>query len=145
LAIAYPLLAHWAAVRNSLPWTVTAIGALAGMMLLPALSRGSRGAWMAAVIVAAGLWQLSRTSLAMLPLYIAPVLMPSFLACLFGASLKRGATPVIEQIIRLIHPPEQPPGPDVWQYARRLTQLWTLLFVLLASTNLLLAVFAEPD
>lgn len=145
LAIAYPLLAHWAAVRNSLAWTLSAIGALAGMMLLPAMLRGSRGAWVAAAAVAIGLWQLSQLSLAMLPLYIAPVLMPTFLACLFGSSLRRDATPVIERIIRLMHPPQQPPGAAVWPYARRLTQLWTVMFILLASTNLLLAIFAEPD
>lgn len=145
LAIAYPLLAHLAAVRHSLTWTVAAIAALAGMMLLPALVRGSRGAWLAAAIIAAALWKLSQLSLAMLPLYIAPVLMPTFMACLFGASLRTGATPIIEQIIHLMHPPNGSSDAAICHYARRLTQLWTLLFILLASTNLLLATLAEPD
>lgn len=145
LAVAYPLLAHWAAVRNSLPWTIAALGALTSMMLLPAMVRGSWRAWLMALIIGGTLWLLSRLSLAMLPLYIAPVLMPTFLACLFGASLQRHSTPLIEQVIRVMHADEAPPRAEVWQYARRLTQLWTLMFIALALTNLLLAWCAEPD
>jgi uncharacterized membrane protein len=157
LALAYPLVAHFAVVRNSMALIVVALALLIVVPMLPALTRGSVAAWIAVPIIAAGLWWVSRSTHATLPLYIAPVLVPGFMAGVFGSSLLSGQTPVIEQLIRLIEAdaPQHAaqngrshgdvPEEEVWAYARALTLSWTLLFVAICITNLVLALLAEPD
>jgi uncharacterized membrane protein len=145
LALAYPLVAHFAVVRNSMALIIVALALLVVVAMLPALVRGNATAWLALPVVAAVLWSLSRSTHATLPLYIAPVLVPGFMAGVFGSSLFAGQTPIIEQLIRLMGRPEETPEEEVWAYARTLTVAWTTLFVLLSTTNLLLALLAEPD
>lgn len=145
LALAYPLVAHFAVVRNSMALIIVALALLVVVAMLPALVRVNATAWLALPVVAAALWSLSRSTHATLPLYIAPVLVPGFMAGVFGSSLFSGQTPLIEQLIRLMGRPEETPEEQVWAYARTLTAAWTTLFVLLSTTNLLLALLAEPD
>jgi uncharacterized membrane protein len=145
LALAYSLVAHFAVVRNSMALIVVALALLIVVALLPALVRGSVPAWLTLPLAAAGLWWVSRSAHATLPLYIAPVLVPGFMAGAFGSSLLAGQTPVIEQLIRLMEPPEHAPEQAVWAYARSLTLAWTILFVLLSTTNLGLALLAAPN
>jgi uncharacterized membrane protein len=145
LAVAYPVVAHLAVVRASITLTVTAIALLIAVAMLPALARGSTSAWLSMPVLGAALWSLSRSMHPMLPLYIAPVLVPAFMAWVFGQSLLAGQTPLISQLIRALHPPGEEPEAAVWPYARALTLSWTALFIALAATNLLLAALAEPD
>lgn len=145
LALAYPLVAHFAVVRNSMLLIIVALALVIVVMMLPALVRGSIPAWLTLPVAAAGLWSLSRSTHATLPLYIAPVLVPGFMAGVFGSSLLRGQTPVIAQLIHLMQPPGETPEEAVWAYARTLTVAWTTLFVLLSVTNLVLALLAEPN
>lgn len=144
-AIAYPLFAHVAVMRGSLTWVVAALALLAVSLLLPALLRGSWIAWGGVPFVAAGLWALQRTANPQLALYIAPVLVPAFMAWVFGHTLTNGATPLIEQLVRILHSPGEPPDEAVWPYARGLTLAWTILFVSLSLINLALATLAEPN
>jgi uncharacterized membrane protein len=147
LAFAYPLVAHFAVVRNSMALLVIALSLLIVLPLLPALTRGSVAAWMAVPAIVAGLWWVSRSTHATLPLYIAPILVPGFMAGVFGSSLLAGQTPVIEQMIRIMEPGDHGGVPEetVWAYARALTLGWTLLFVAIAATNLVLGLLAEPE
>jgi uncharacterized membrane protein len=145
LAFAYPILAHVAIARGSVALMIAAVAVLAVVMLLPTLARGSIPAWLMLPIVFTGCWTLSRSATPALALYIAPVLVPAFMAWAFGHTLARGRTPVIEQLIRLVHPPEHEPEAAIWPYARRLTMAWTILFVALAFLNLVLAALAVPD
>ncbi|MET0533224.1 MAG: hypothetical protein ABW171_03280 [Steroidobacter sp.] len=147
LAFAYPLVAHFAVVRNSMALLVAALALLIVLPLLPALIRGSVVAWIAALPIAAGLWWISRSTHATLPLYIAPILVPGFMAGVFGSSLMKGQTPVIEQMIRIMEPGDHGGVPEqtVWAYARALTRGWTILFVAIAATNLILGLLAEPE
>jgi uncharacterized membrane protein len=142
-AVAYPLVAHIAASRDSLALTLLAIALLAAATLMPALVRGNIPAWLAAAGIAFSCWLLWRMSLPVLPLYIAPVLVPAFMAWVFGHTLSAGSVPLIARLIRALHADDEP-EPAVWQYARALTLAWTLFFIALASSNLLLAAFAEP-
>src|ERR1044072_7306489 len=80
-----------------------------------------------------------------LALYLPPVLVPALLAWIFGRTLRPGRTPLIEQVILILHAQNSAPEDAALVYARRLTLAWTLLFVGLAATNLLLALFAEPQ
>jgi uncharacterized membrane protein len=144
LVFAYPFFAHFGVMTNSVTLIAVALGLLIVMPLLPALGQRSVAAWLALGPVIAGLWWLSRSTHATLPLYIAPVLVPGFMAGVFGSTLFAGQVPLIEQLIRIMEPGEAP-EPDVLAYAQRLTQLWTLFFVSLALINLVLGLLAEPD
>jgi len=114
-AFAYPLVAHLAVARSSATLTIGAC------------------------------WWLTRSSMHVLPLYLPPVLVPTFLAWIFGQTLLPGRTPLIEQMVHMLHAPDAVPEDAALVYARRLTLAWTVLFVGLAATNLGLAVFAEPE
>ncbi|MGH8188087.1 MAG: ketosynthase [Steroidobacteraceae bacterium] len=145
LAFAYPVLAHLAVARNSAELTIAAIGVLAAISLLPGLVRGAAAAWLAVPFVCAACWWLSQVAVPVLPLYLPPIIVPAFFAYLFGSTLMPGRTPLICQLIRVLHTSGDEPDSAVWSYARRLTAAWTALFVTLAALNLVLAGLAEPD
>ena len=117
----------------------------AAILLLPGLVRGAAAAWLAVPVVGAVYWWLSSIEQPLLPLYLPPIIVPAFLACVFGDTLRPGRTPLIAQLIRLLHAPGDEPDSAVWPYARRLTAAWTALFVALATFNLVLAAVATPD
>ena len=146
LSFAYPVLAHFAIARNSAGLTIAALMLLAAVSLLPGLARGSIGAWLAVPLVGAASWWLSSVEQPLLALYLPPIVVPAFLAGVFGNTLRPGHTPLISRLIRLLQAPgDDEPESAVWTYARRLTAAWTALFVALATFNLLLAAFVEPD
>ena len=148
LALAYPLVAHFAVIHNSVTLIAVALGLLILVPMLPALGRGSRVAWLAVPPIVAGLWWLSRSTHATLPLYIAPILVPGFMAGVFGSTLLAGQMPLIERLIRIMmeRDPEgvTEPEPEVLDYARKLTLGWTVFFVSLSTVNLVLGLLAEP-
>jgi uncharacterized membrane protein len=146
LSFAYPVLAHFAIARNSAGLTIAALTLLAAVSLLPGLARGALRAWLAVPLVGAASWWLSSVEQPVLALYLPPIVVPAFLAGVFGNTLRSGRTPLISQLIRLLQAPgDDEPESAVWVYARRLTAAWTAMFVALATFNLLLAAFVEPD
>jgi uncharacterized membrane protein len=146
LSFAYPVLAHFAVARNSAGLTLAALALLAAIALLPGLVRGAAAAWLAVPLVGAAYWWLSNLAMPVLPLYVPPILVPAFLAYVFGNTLMPGRTPLISQLIRLLQAPgDDEPESAVWPYARRLTAVWTAMFVALATFNLVLAALVEPD
>jgi len=143
---AYPFMAHYSVARASAAGIALAFWLLIAAALIPALARGRLLAWLGLVAGAAVCWLLARTRRPVTLLYIAPVLVPLFLGWIFGRTLAQGRTPLIAQFIEIMHAKDAPPPqPEVWPYARRLTWTWTLFFAALATTNLLLAMLAEPD
>jgi uncharacterized membrane protein len=144
-AFAYPLVAHLAVARSSARLTVVAVALLALSALLHSLVQGRFAAWLTVPVLIGGCWWLVRSSMNVLPLYFPPVLVPAFLAWIFGQTLLPGRTPLIEQLVHLLHAPDAVPEDAALVYARRLTLAWTVLFIGLAATNLALAVFAEPE
>jgi uncharacterized membrane protein len=144
-AIAYPVIAHVAVARGSTGWIVTAIALLGMTMLLPGLFAGRTLAWIFVPMIGLSCWLIARSPTPVMPLYIAPMLVPAFMAWVFGHTLAPGRTPLIAQFVRFMHRDHEEPEAAVWVYARRLTLAWTVLFIALASINVLLAMFAEPD
>jgi uncharacterized membrane protein len=144
LAIAYPIMAHMAVAKSSLPLTVAAVAALAGTIVVPGLLKGSKIAWIVLPFVVAGCVWLSQSQLPAMPLFIAPILVPAFLACLFGQSLRPGHTPLIAQFIRAVHRADEPDA-EVLAYAHRLTKVWTGFFIATGAINFTLALIAAPD
>ncbi|NLG77208.1 MAG: ketosynthase [Xanthomonadaceae bacterium] len=143
-ACAYPIVAHLAIASGSTRWTIAAIALLAGAALTPALVRGRVVAWLCVPVLAAACWVLVRVATPVMLLYVAPVLVPAFLAWFFGQTLVGGRTPLIARLIELVHRDREPPEPAVWPYARRLTRAWTIFFIALALANLTLAALANP-
>jgi uncharacterized membrane protein len=145
LALAYPLVAHFAVIHNSMTLIVVALALLILVPMLPALARGSVAAWLVVPPLAACLWWLSRSTHATLPLYIAPVLVPGFMAGVFGSTLLAGQTPLIERLIHIMDPEGAADlEPGVREYARKLTLSWTIFFIALSSVNLVLGLLAAP-
>jgi uncharacterized membrane protein len=144
-AFAYPLVAHLAVARSSARLTIAAVALLALSALLHSLVQGRLAAWLIVPVLIGGCWWLVRSSMNVLPLYFPPVLVPAFLAWIFGQTLLPGRTPLIEQLVQLLHAPDAVPEDAALVYARRLTLAWTVLFIGLATTNLGLAVLAEPE
>ncbi|MEX2150095.1 MAG: hypothetical protein WD793_07760 [Steroidobacteraceae bacterium] len=144
LALAYPLLAHGASVFGNPSLTIASVIVLAAAILLRPLSEYRRWAWIALPLVAVAIVGLWRLAAAALVLFLPPILLNVFLAWLFGHTLARGSTPLIERLVHLLQPRGVPPGPGVVRYAGQLTRVWTGLFIGLALTNLYLAACATP-
>ncbi len=149
LAVAYPLLTHAASVFDSRALMLVSIAVLLGAILVRPLLDGRRWALVALVVaglvvaglVVAGLANLDAASII---LFLPPVLLNAYLAWLFGHTLARRSTPLIERLVRLMQAPGLPLEAGVIGYARNVTRLWTGLFLLLCGTNLVLAVLAAP-
>ena len=107
LALAYPLLAHAASARGSGGLAILALADLTLVILLESLLRGRGAAWLAAALVAAGLWWLSTSAHALLPLLLVPVLVLAFIAWMFGRTLRAGRVPLISSIVSAL---EQTPA-----------------------------------
>ena len=107
--LAYPLVAHLAVARNSAALTIVA-RRTAGVVGVAALRwYGARlVAWLAVPPVVAALLVARPRSMHVLPLYLPPVLVPAFLACVFGRRCSPGQTPLIEQLIRSCCTPRTP-------------------------------------
>jgi len=144
LALAYPITTHVAIARRSPLLTLIAIVLLSAIVMIPWLLSGRLLAWAALPLVAAGCWLLSDARLALLPLYLPPILIPAAVGWMFGQTLLAGRMPLIEQFLRAMERTEQEPDPAVLSYARQLTSVWSALLFSLALINLLLAAFAAP-
>src|SRR5262245_26510071 len=143
-AVAYPLLAHLSSVLDSRTLTLASVAVLGVAVLGRPLAEGRRAAWIALPAVALGVVALARLDAVALLLFLPPVLLNAYLAWLFGHTLAGGGTPLIERLVRLLQPPGVPFEPGVIGYTRRLTALWTGVFVVLGTTNLVLALLATP-
>ena len=145
LAVCYPLLAHMAVRADSVALTIASIAALALLVLLPGLLRGSASSWLASLVIAGALALLSQQSLIWLPLYAPAVLSDLVVAWVFARTLLPEREPLVERIVRLLHAPEEELNPAIAPYARRLTLAWAVLFGSIGLVSLGLALFAEPN
>jgi uncharacterized membrane protein len=140
----YPPLMHLLIVRGMV------VAALAGLVLVcvgaVAAQVLERRAGFAhtlpyAIIAAAALVSLAggRTT----ALYLPPIVFNVALALVFGRTLRAEATPLIERFMRL-HQGEEVPA-AMLRYARQLTRAWTVFFVAMALTAVVLAAFASLE
>ncbi len=144
LAFLYPLLVHIAVLTGSAELTAASLGWLAALALAPGLMRGRPVAWAAALALGALIFALARGAWLWLPVYLPSIAADAFVAFLFARTLAPGETPLIEQIVRLMHAPEERLDARVAPYARRLTLAWAVLFATLGLVSLALALFAAP-
>jgi uncharacterized membrane protein len=144
IGLSYPLSAHLAVLSGRPALIAASVGVLVMLVLVRPLRRGRRWAWAALVAAAVGLYALSRSHSATLPLFAPPVLINGCMAWVFGHTLRAGEMPLIERIVRALHEPGEILANAIVAYARRLTWAWTALFVILAAVNLALASCATP-
>lgn len=146
LAIAYPLLAHLASDRRD---GVLAAGALADIALIlllrPLLER--RGwAWTLLSGIGVGLFWLTQSGYALLPLLVVPVAFLGFVSYGFGRTLRLGRVPLITRMVAGLDAiPASELAPELRSYTRSLTAAWAALLGLLAVLNLTLALLAVPN
>jgi uncharacterized membrane protein len=143
LAVAYPVLAHLAALLARPALRTAAVAALAALVLLPLLRARPVAGTIAALATLVAAVALARHERLDLLLFLPPVLIPAFGAWLFGHTLAAGRVPLIQQLVALIHG-DGPIDPGVPAYARRLTLAWAGVMALLAVANAVLALLAAP-
>ncbi|MFD0738719.1 ketosynthase [Lysobacter koreensis] len=146
LAVAYPLLAHWASHRGGAPVAALALLDLALIVLLQPLAQRRGWAWALLVAVGLALWPLAATRVPLLLLLAPPPLFTGLLAWWFGRSLRAPREPVITRIVAALErgTPAQL-APELYRYTRRLTGAWAALLAGLALANTVLALVAVPD
>lgn len=142
LALAYPVLAHAAAASGWHALATVAVGCLALAMLWP-LQRRPLPFALALLALAAALAGLHTARRSDLLLLFPPVLITAFVGALFARSLAPGRTPLVERVVRAIHP-EALALPGVPENVRLLTALWATLLLGLSAANFVLAALAVP-
>lgn len=142
LALAYPVLVHLAVMwpHAWLEWLALAV--LSALLLHPWLSAKRAWAWcaLAAALIASVL--VVRFDGSHWVLLLPPVAIPLSLLYMFGASLRSGHTPMVTRYAALLRG-ELPP--DLVRYTRSVTVLWTVVFVVLTLSAVLLALFATRE
>ncbi|HEY5804658.1 MAG TPA: ketosynthase [Lysobacter sp.] len=145
LAVAYPLLAHWASEDGGgMPAAIALADLVVLVLAVPLLER--RGwAWGLALLLGAGLVWLAGTPYAQLLLLAPPMLFVGLVAWLFGRSLRAPREALITRIVAAMER-TTPAGlpPVLYRYSRNLTAAWAAVLGLLALANGVLATIAVP-
>jgi uncharacterized membrane protein len=143
LALAYPLLAHWASLEGTGLAAGIALADLGLVLLIEPLLQGR--AWALAVFAGllAGLYALAGSGHAQTLLMAPPVLFLALLSWFFGRSLRSPRVPVISRIAAAMEA-DRPLPPKQAAYTRRLTAAWSLVLATLAALNAALATVAVP-
>jgi uncharacterized membrane protein len=143
LALAFPLLAHAAALTGSQAFALASVGALVLAVAWPLRTR--MVAFASIVVVAVGaLALLGLSGKARVAMLLPPILITFAIAWQFASSLSPGRTPLIQRIVVALHP-EAMQLPGVPAYTRRVTLLWAVLLGSLCVINTVLALLAVPD
>ena len=145
LALLYPLLAHLAGARGDAAWAAVAMADIVLLLLAGPLLE--RRAWALLLLAACllGLWWISLSPYAMLPLLLPPVVFLALVGWLFGRTLRQGRVPLITRIVEALNAQAGVPmTPALYRYTRRLSVVWAVLLGLLALVNLALALCAVP-
>jgi uncharacterized membrane protein len=140
LALGWPIGLHLAAVSGHEGWmpAITAIAAIGAVGVWVA-TKGTSSAIVAGVAMTLALVSVLLVAPRAL-LFGPPILINAALCAVFARSLRQGNEPVIAVFARL----EQGTlTPELADYTRILTGLWSILFFGLAATALYLAIFAS--
>lgn len=128
--ISYPLLVHLSVLIDLPSLQALAIVSFTAALLYSPLSRGHKGAWATLAASVAIAWILVWKGVALLALYLPPVLLPLMLLIVFGRTLRQGREPLVTAM------GEQARGPlddRMRRYTRRVTQVWCLVFLIMSA------------
>ncbi|HEY0505697.1 MAG TPA: ketosynthase [Lysobacter sp.] len=146
LAVAYPLLAHWASHDGGGVAAAIALADLVALCLVAPLMQGQAWAWLVAAAAAAALAWLAQTPYAQMLLLAPPMLFVGFVAWMFGRSLRAPREALITRIVAAMERTTAAGLPrELYRYSRRLTAMWAALLAALAVANGVLALIAVPD
>jgi uncharacterized membrane protein len=142
LIIAYPLLTHLAIILNIPKLQASAIFILATGLLYNSLKAGHKIAWLILIgislLAVASIW----FQLANYALYVPPILLPLLFLGVFGQTLLPGQVPLVTAI------GEESRGPlsaAMKNYTRNVTIMWTLIFLGMVISSMLLLWLASPE
>lgn len=146
LAIAYPLLAHWASHDGGGVPAALALADLVAFVAVDGLLALRPAPWAIFAALLAALAALARTPYAQMLLLTPPVLFNGWLAWWFARSLRAPREGLITRIVAALYgnaPREL--APELYRYTRSLTALWAAVLALLTLANGALALIAVPD
>lgn len=146
LAVAYPLLAHWATHDGGGVPAAIAMADLVALCLIAPLMQGQGWAWGVLAVSGAALAWLAQTPYAQMLLLAPPMLFVGFVAWMFWRSLRPPREPLITRIVAAMEgcKPATLPAP-LYRYSRKLTAAWAYVMAALAVANGVLALIAVPD
>ena len=145
LLAAYPLLTHLASARGDGAWAALAMADLVLLILLAPLLERRPWALLLLASCLLGLWRLSLSRYALLPLLLPPVVFLGLICWFFGRTLRSGRVPLITQLVEALNGQAgMPMTAPLYRYTRRLTAVWAALLAGLALVNLVLALCAVP-
>ncbi|ALN60318.1 hypothetical protein GLE_4977 [Lysobacter enzymogenes] len=146
LAVAYPLLAHWASHDGGGALAALALADLVVFVVLDGLLALRPAPWAIAAALLAALAALARTPYAQMLLLTPPVLFNAWLAWWFARSLRAPREGLITRIVAALHDcAPRDLDPPLYRYTRSLTALWAWTMALLTAANAALALIAVPD
>lgn len=143
LTLGYLATAHVALIHRSTALAAVATAMLALLFLASIQGRNRAVMRVAVAAIGAAVVILVARGAPPLPLLLPPVLIPASIAFMFGRTLRRGSTPLVERVARGFHAPAIP-EPAIIRYARRVTWAWTLLLGVVAAINAALVVNLVP-
>ena len=145
LALAYPVLAHLASLRDDPVLAAAALGDLAAFLLLEPLLRRRAWAWGVLLATGIGLVTAARSPYLQLVLLLVPAAFVALVAWTFGRTLREGHVPLITRMVCAIDGvPLAQLDPALRRYSRTLTATWAAMLSGLAMCNFLLALIAVP-
>jgi uncharacterized membrane protein len=140
LLITYPVAIHAAVINDHV------VAALLMLLVAPVFlsSRSRAGGLFAVLAIATAITLLAAAfeNSEQLLLYLITILINTTLAVFFGRTLLFGETPLITRFSILLRGKLEP---RVAGYTRRVTQMWTLFFILLTLESVLLSLFAPLE
>lgn len=146
LALVYPVFAHLASARGDGGWAALALADLVLLLLLEPLLRRRMWALSLLGLCLLGLWWISQSRYALMPLLAPPVVFIALVSWLFGRTLRGGRVPLVTRIVEgLYAQASMPMTPALYLYTRQLTLAWAAMLAVLAVLNLLLALCAVPS
>lgn len=145
-AVAYPLLAHAAALSGDARLAALAALDLVLIVLVVPLLRLRPLAWAAFAAASFAAAWLARGPHALLPLLFAPPVFVAVVGWAFARTLRGGRVPLVGRIAAALDGVEWRVLPDaVRAYTRRVTLAWALLLFALAAVDASLALFASES
>ena len=134
LALAYPVLMHVAVIWNLPLLRLLALCCLtAAIVVVPRVRRV--GAWLLALGIVAAIVGLSKWDGARYAAYLPPIFIHALLLWVFARTLQPGKEPLVSAIGRSVRGSL---SPDLTQYTRQVTVMWTGFFLLLLVLSVVL-------
>lgn len=143
LFLSYPALVHASVVFGVPALALLALVVLVAVVLFKPLSALRPWAWVVLVCSAAALYGIGHSDAVRYAVYLPSLAIPGALAAVFGTTLRANREPMISMIARIERGGVL--AQDLIVYTRRLTQVWTGIFVLMFALALGLIVAGEIE